>query len=256
MTDPGLEITGVIGCPVMCKYCPQTGLARAYSGPRVMNFELFKHCIDKVPEGIEVFFAGFSEPLLHPRCVDMVRYARASHPVWFTTTLHGASFELLEQLATESFHRFTVHLQDSEMNIKVDNGYLMLLYHVRLLFPHARFRSLGTTHPRVLEELRAHNISVQNVSLHNRAGNLTHISNPSERRRCTNWRRHMLLPNGKTFLCCMDYQLKHQLGDLNQHSWQEIQERLRKLLPTLLDPHSGALCNQCSYSMEGESWCT
>src|SRR5262249_37318912 len=127
MTDPGLEITGVVGCPVACKYCPQPALARTYSGPRVMDLDLFRRCVDKGPDGVEVFFAGFSEPLLHPRCAEMVGHARAAHPVWFTTTLHGATPELLADLTRGPFYRFTVHLQDPAMNVKVDDRYLELL---------------------------------------------------------------------------------------------------------------------------------
>jgi DNA repair photolyase len=44
-----MEITTVIGCKNMCSYCPQRTLINSYNGERIMTFDTFKQCIDKIP---------------------------------------------------------------------------------------------------------------------------------------------------------------------------------------------------------------
>ena len=71
-----LEITTVIGCVNMCDYCPQNKIIAAYKGKdRVMSFNTFKKCIDKVPKNVPILFSGFAEPFQNKDCIKMVDYA-------------------------------------------------------------------------------------------------------------------------------------------------------------------------------------
>ncbi len=122
-----LEITTVIGCKNMCSYCPQEKLLNAYKDDvRVMSFETFKKCVDKVPIDSEIHFTGMAEPFLNPDCVKMIEYAfRKGHEIFLSTTLVGLKdIPLLEKI---TFKTFLVHLPSEDSNIKVDENYLKTL---------------------------------------------------------------------------------------------------------------------------------
>ena len=76
MNEYTLEITTMIGCPLMCTYCPQDTLRTAYgSDVKYMSLEDFKTIIDKVPKHVRLDFSGQAEPWVNPACTDMFEYA-------------------------------------------------------------------------------------------------------------------------------------------------------------------------------------
>ena len=48
MQRPTLEITTMIGCPLMCNYCPQDNLRDAYGkdGDKYMSLDTFKKSLE------------------------------------------------------------------------------------------------------------------------------------------------------------------------------------------------------------------
>ena len=73
-----IQITTKIGCSNACVYCPQDRFVAAYkerSSTLSMSLETFAACIDKIPAGVGIIFAGMCEPWLNPACTKMVQFA-------------------------------------------------------------------------------------------------------------------------------------------------------------------------------------
>ena len=74
-----LEIFPTNACNFKCIYCAHSNANVNFSFCN-MDFELYKKCIDdvsKFPQRLKLLlFAGLGEPLLHPKIVDMVKYAK------------------------------------------------------------------------------------------------------------------------------------------------------------------------------------
>ena len=63
-----------------------------------------------------------------------------------------------------------------------------------------------------------------------------------------------ILPDGTVVLCCMDYSMKHVLGNVNKQNVKEIyeSEEYQKILKGLNDDKIDILCRHCSAACEDE----
>ena len=53
----------MIGCPLMCTYCPQDNLRDAYGDDvKYMTFDTFRTAIDRLPWDVRIDFSGMAEP--------------------------------------------------------------------------------------------------------------------------------------------------------------------------------------------------
>ena len=88
---PALEITTMIGCPLMCTFCPQDKLLKSYKDPvRVLSFDTFATAIGKIPQHFEIVFAGYNEAWSNKNCTDMVEHAlKENRKISIFTTLQG-----------------------------------------------------------------------------------------------------------------------------------------------------------------------
>ena len=76
MSFPTLELTTMIGCPLMCNYCPQDNLRDAYgTDVKYMTLETFTLALDKIPPNTRLDFSGMAEPWVNPACTDMFELA-------------------------------------------------------------------------------------------------------------------------------------------------------------------------------------
>ena len=105
----------------------------------------------------------------------------------------------------------------------------------------------------------------QGGALHSRANNLTHknINIPENKRltgkigcRATGGKtpldRVELLPNGNVCLCCMDYGLKHIIGNLLCDSWNELFEsnEYKFIEQGLKNEELDILCRTCQDAIQ------
>src|SRR5690349_1292762 len=94
---PTLEITTVVGCPLMCNFCPQTGLKAAYDQARkgkYLSLDDFKCVLNKLPKHVRIDFSGMAEPWANPQCTNMLSYAlEKGFKVAIYTTLYGMTDE-------------------------------------------------------------------------------------------------------------------------------------------------------------------
>jgi len=240
----GLEITTVIGCSNNCPYCPQKRLIKEYAdAEKSMSFSSFKKCIETVPISHGIYFAGFAEPFLNHSCLDMITYANEKgHPLFLNTTLVGVTKEILAQLKQITFERFEVHVipqTDPELLLFAfqTNSKIKYRHHIKL-----SERLQGIIPPKLLRF----------IPIHDRAQGK--INKTFKLRYCLGyaWGRHVLLPNGDVVLCCMDYGLKHKLGNLLRDSYDDLKNsrEMKQIIEGHKNSEIDILCRHCPVSRE------
>lgn len=261
------EINAVVGCCVACKYCPQQVLLKAYHGDRFLTFENFKHCLKKLPLNMVIGFSGFSEPFQNPEMVDMIRYAHAQgRKIMLCTTLVGLTMEKFDQIKDIPFYNVTIHVPDKDGNaiIPMTDEYFSVLDavlnwkivrdgHETTVVDKANCQ--GEVHPEIKRFVRGRVLIYPELA--DRAGNLhaegLHsigtIDGPIYCNYSPDLNNNLLMPNGDVVLCCMDFGLKHVLGNLFTQSFEEIRnsEELRKIKEeNIRQGGADVLCRHCT----------
>ena len=253
-----LEITTHIGCPVNCDYCPQKTIIKAYgkrSRTRRMTLETFKACLDKLPAGVDIHFTGMCEPWVNPQCTKMVLHARSKgHSVGVSTTLQGMATEDLELLKAHPYKFFSIHLptENRAESIRIDDNYRALLSAFINSGFEATYHVQGSGyHPDLEDILAGHDVIVYNP--HSRAGNVDIQGRKKPVRLkgeigCSRGlKQNILLPNGDVLLCCMDYAMKHVIGNLVDMDLQALYDNaaFRQVADGLKDDKIDILCRLC-----------
>jgi len=250
---PTMEFTTSIdtqnGCVVDCVFCPQRTLQKSYKGERFMTLDNFKKAVNKLPQEVRVTFAGFTEPWLNKNCTDMVLYAhKKGHPISIFTTGIGMSIEDIERIKHIPFAGnpngcFTLHLPDQERKAKhpITKRYIEVIEHIGKIqnqIHNFTTMCMGNVH----EDVRHVFSSAPVYDMWSRAGNLVGemIMKPELIERKAEWKianhgdkpmtcgclekmyHNVMLPNGDVSLCCMDYGLKHILGNLYEQPYEDI----------------------------------
>lgn len=265
-----IEITTVMGCSVNCRFCPQKLLLDTYyktekNRSSTMSMENFLICLEKMPEGCNVVFAGMSEPLLNKNCIDMIKEAvNSGRNVDLYTTLVGATSETIEEICKIPFQYFTLHVADKYnyahinkteeyytnvekiVNCKKDNGQSLVGMCSAQAEPDKRVTEICKDKYEIF------------YNLHNRAGNLECDSLYGKKNICgpitcgfcgSNLNHNILLPDGTLLLCCMDYGMKHVLGNLLFQEYEEIMngEEIERIKTGMIKDESiDILCRNCS----------
>ena len=237
---PCLEITPKVGCSVQCHYCPQKNfLAKYFSGlrPDELSFAEFKLCIDKTPQDTIIEFAGFVEPFLHSEAIEMMEYVRdTGREMTLFTTLVGVDREKCSKILSLPFRQVVLHLPDRDgyANIPMTKEYFLVLDRVldakrpdgKSFVDSANCQSVVDDSVAVFLNGR---VLVSGVMI-DRAGNLDDESLRSANMQggtiycdqANNLDHNILLPSGEIVLCCMDFGMKHVLGNLLKDSWEDI----------------------------------
>lgn len=249
-----IEITTRIGCELNCKFCPQDLLNANYkSRIRTMNLDVFKMCIDKVPTLVDVHFSGMCEPFLHDNCIDMIDYVyRKGHKISIFTTLVGLDISKYKKLLEYDFDLFCLHIPDNDnlSNFNLSNDYLNLFNFVVKNKPNATrfwYQCHGTPHYRIIG-LTGNNVDKFIVD---RAGNVEsdflRKTNIKGKFTCCCNVGYVLLPNGDVVLCCMDYALRHKLGNLLINNYEDLHksDEIRKINDAM-NGNGEVLCNSCN----------
>lgn len=130
---PTLEMTTMIGCPLMCSFCPQPGLKSAYEKrgndrrdreAKYMSFDNFALMLAKAPKHVRIDFSGMAEPWANPECTRMLRHALdGGYKVAVFSTLYGMSEtdadEVVELLRArnDQVEVVCLHLPDANGNM-------------------------------------------------------------------------------------------------------------------------------------------
>ena len=267
MASGRLEITTKIGCSINCVYCPQATLLTNYFKnnkyrKNILSLADFKTCIGKVPLATRIDFSGMAEPWLNPACTDMVLYAHAKgHPIAIYTTLVGMTKEDFDKIKDIEFEEFVLHIPDDKSNahIQITDKYVDLLHEI---IEYKRdgnslvtgYSCHGGIHPDILEAIPKNSKLI--TELIDRAGNLDSDYVESKKNRgkmvCINCgdkiNHNVLLPDGTVLLCCMDYGMKHVLGNLLEEDYDDIQNsrEAKHIREGMAGQTADILCRQCT----------
>lgn len=261
-----LEISLTVGCRLACKYCPQKLFVGRYfendkSVTSVLAYEDFKVALDKVQPNASISFCGMSEPFHNPECADMIKYAyEKGYKISLLTTLVGMTMEDFEKIKDIKFDSFVLHIPDEENHSKfnITPEYLELLKKVNEEIKIDYYSCHGHVHPEVkgyVDETK-----YAGIALGDRAGNLDveetqKVAYKSGKIVCYHGSEKqiggwspVMLPDGRLVLCCMDYGMKHVLGNLITQSWEEIEkgDEYQRFKKGLEDESVDLLCRNCS----------
>jgi radical SAM protein with 4Fe4S-binding SPASM domain len=269
---PVMELTTMVGCPLMCTFCPQDNLRTEYGDKtKYMQLDDLKTVLEKLPSDTRIDFSGMAEPWANPRCTDMLRLTLdMGFPIAIYSTLYGMTDpevvrDLLEK-HKDQVRVLTLHLPDANGNMKgwkLSDEWihaLKTLSYAKLNIPidAMTMDRNGVVHPSLQElvprlgawmgHTRADSLNLEQVkdqpikvSPFNDFA-LTCASTPF-------FDRNVLLPNGDVVLCCMDYDLKHVIGNLLTQSYEEVMqsEKLAEIIKWNEDPkfNKCSICKSC-----------
>ena len=278
MSRPTLEVTTMIGCPLMCNFCPQDNLRDTYGkeAPKYMSLATFRTAIDKLPWDTRIDFSGMAEAWVNPECSDMLAYAlERGHDVAIYTTLYNWDSATVDRVAdllsqyTSQIEVFSIHFPDEYGNMKGWKYSTEWEYAFRAMsgiVQHLGIKLEAMTmsdHGRIHQDLQHLGIQLYNWFGHDRAGSLnkeqvkeqpinfvTRHEQPVSCSKTVNYDQHVLLPNGDVVLCCMDYDLKHVIGNLVTDSYQDLftGQQMVNLIRENQRPcySSNSLCKSCT----------
>lgn len=262
---PVMELTTMIGCPLMCTFCPQDNLRNQYGeATKYMSQRDLTTMLVKLPKNTRIDFSGMAEPWANPECTSMLEEViYMGFDVAIYTTLYGMKDPARVKKVLEDHKNqvkvFMLHLPDANSNMKgwkptqewmnaletmmtleLPLGAMTMdksgfvhpsLQHIIGRLPswqgHTRADSLDT------DQVKGQPISITPINTFP----LTCASTPF-------YDRNVLLPNGDVVLCCMDYNLKHIIGNLLTQSYEEVMQG--KPLQDLIEMNEADGYNKCS----------
>ena len=238
-----LEFNLNMGCSLNCIYCPQEKILKTYGErydgkKRHMTFEEFKKIVDRHlnPCAI-VAFSGMSEPFENSDFVHMAEYASESgYRIFLNTSLMGMNNEKFERLKGVEIESIILHIPDRENHskFKITNEYLDLLDKF-ILFFQKKIKWYSCHADREADDISsiiykydipfatAKNFSDRGGNLEISKKGIWHTNEIICTCGETSTFCHVVMPNGELALCCNDYGLEGNLGNLlSDYSWDDI----------------------------------
>jgi hypothetical protein len=244
----------MVGCPLMCTFCPQDKLKAAYgaTSDKYMSLDTFKIILNKLPPHVRVDFSGMAEPWANPLATKMLEFALTQgRRTAIFTTLYGMTVEDAEKITGELLPKFQelvdivcLHLPDANKNMqgfKPSRTYRQVLKSFSAMigskqFAVQKFSAMtmdgsGRVHPQLQDLVPA----LGRWNGHSRAGSLSESQMaksgaipPTQRQTsvvCAStpfYDHNVVLPNGDVLLCGMDYGRKHILGNLLTSDYYDL----------------------------------
>ncbi|OSS42373.1 hypothetical protein DESAMIL20_1926 [Desulfurella amilsii] len=261
-----IEFTMQVGCGVGCSFCPQSIFVKNYkSDIKRFTLENFKKALNNI-EGSsikEIKFSGFSEPLENSQIYEFIieAYKKNFH-VELITTLKNFSkegFEKIKDLPIKCHISIQPPnannrkgLSDSEAWGNIEQ-LLFLKPKCNLIFG-CLDTNLTIENKNNIKKLADKlNITVKYEKYTTRAGYMgsNHLASTHKKLLCKHNMGPVALPNGDLALCCMDFGLKHTIGNIFEQRYIDILngDKLLNILKIMLGQKEGdILCQTCEYA--------
>jgi Iron-sulfur cluster-binding domain len=238
---PSLEITTMVGCPMKCTFCPQDQLRAQYGKDpdKYMSLDNFKLILSKIPTYVRIDFSGMAEPWTNEACTDMLQHALGrGHHVAIYTTLYGVSAAEAQRIFDlvlkhkDQVETVCLHLPDDNGNMRGWRYSLQYELALRTMMQladtvldframtmdrsgavHKRLRMTATTLDGWVGMSRAGALDMKAIGEQPIEATPSHETLVS----CSYtpfYDQNVVLPNGDVVLCCMDYEMKHVIGNL------------------------------------------
>lgn len=233
---PTLEITTIVSCPLRCSFCPQEKLSANYTSDiRHLTLGNFKLILAKVPKHVRIDFSGMSEPWANRFATDMLEHALGEgFGVVVYTTLQGMRDpgRVIDVMARhrDQVEAVVIHLPDANGNMRGfrdSEAYRTALSAFEGIRDTGKLRSLSfMTMDDANRPLDGISTPADMVwSALTRAGNVADVGDQSIEDSPSHqtpvlcgytpfYDQNVLLPNGDVVVCCMDYAVKHRIGNL------------------------------------------
>lgn len=227
---PTLEITTKIGCVNKCVYCPQQVLISGYTGNLIMPLTHFKRILEHTPRNIQIDFTGFCEPFLNPWASMMMRYSiEQGYDTVLITTLSGFTRKDANIISGLRFQDVMIHeYEGTPINYEVFEKKAIWLQEAVVTDHFERFK-------------------LRKEDRWSRAGNLFDREARSGRFECgwtgRDFSRNVVLPNGDVCVCCMDYGLKHKLGNMYKTHYNDLNRK--QIVDLTTEEYSDVICRKC-----------
>jgi sulfatase maturation enzyme AslB (radical SAM superfamily) len=266
---PVMELTTMIGCPLMCTFCPQDNLRTEYgTATKYMTQRDLTTMLVKLPRNTRIDFSGMAEPWANPECTSMleeVLYMGFNVAVYTTlygmTPDHARKVKQVLEAHPKQVEVIMLHLPDANKNMKgwkpttewMNTFEIFTTIQVPCGLGAMTMDKSGIVHPDLqpivgqlagwVGHTRADSLDVEQIK-----GQLISITPHNEFsltcRSTPFYDRNVLLPDGSVVLCCMDYNLTHVLGNLLTQTYDEIMQG--KPLQDLITLNEAPEFNKCS----------
>jgi hypothetical protein len=216
----------------------------------------FKRALSNVPKDVQIDFSGYGEPFLNPRYKDMILHAyEEGHTLVLYSTLSNITLETWNSIKHVPFKVICIHLPDVDgiTKVKITQDYLSVLKDLNGR-PNVSFMSMGDIALEVREVLPDYKYSF--VS-NERAGNCQDVKPKKKYGKLfchkldVGSNQYVMLPDCTVALCCMDYGLRHRMGNLLETTYDDLydsQEMRRVLRSASSFADSYALCRTCLWA--------
>jgi glycosyltransferase involved in cell wall biosynthesis len=267
-----MEITTIASCSVNCQFCPQNIFKRNYASlnaEKVMTWDTYVTCINKLPAQVGISFGGMSEPFQNPLCTDMVLFAKEKgHIIEIFTTLVGLNVGKIDRLLASldlgtkaSDDRMFVHLPSEENleRIAINDDYLYLLKLLLSSNQYVEFHYHGSKVHNDICRLPFGD-RLRRWPLHNRATNETAYYGKRKRSNgkieCVmNLEVNFLLPNGGVLICCQDFAIQHCVGNLLTGEIDDLytSTEFNSIKNALENDSLDVICRYCDFAVKAIS---
>jgi len=243
-----------------------------------MSLDEFKRIISVLPPHVRIDFSGFSEPFSNPSFSGFLKAAALiPNKIALYSTFQGATLTdiaIIRYLINiGQLTILTIHLPDDHNNMpgfRLSSDYIDVLAEA-LLLPTSSAMTMSknaTIKKSVLDMLQKHpswsqikhKLPSSTFTAGRRAGSLnTERLNDDDLHATVEWQcaiscrstpfydRNVVIPGGNVYLCCMDYGLKHNLGNIHDGYYKLYEaEELAKVISSNLNPASSySICKSC-----------
>lgn len=257
-----IEMSLVSACALRCDYCAQSLLAKRYKesgGDKRMTLETFTAILDHIPKDIGVDFSGYADCNLHPNFIDFFTLAVSrGFTVSVYTTFEGMSWEHYGRFKQIPFEILSIHLPDVNelIHLRWTEDYKRILHALNDDPPKCvrqdRMCVKGPLHPDVafLEPVRIMHIQPRSGNVpESLSRHESFHADPLKCGRGNNLRQNVALPDGSVYLCCCDYGMVHNLGNLTRQTFDELDAERAKLIDRQKKPDEKLLCSTCEFAV-------
>ena len=208
-------------CNKSCYMCPRGGLVRKKQDMDIARFERF---VDWLERPVDIVFAGFGEPTIHPDYLAAIAYAAAKgHGTSLMTNGKNLSSESIAAMFAAGLQKLQVsilypqeqhrlpQLREWSADLRPDHFQLNLICEAPETIDDEDLKTLQTD---------GRNFMLKRV--HNKAGLVSDVPNPIQGSCGTFFLVTYLNTDGDFHICSNDINGLHRLGNFEQVTYQEL----------------------------------